>query len=44
MINGPVTPSPGSITDADFVHNLAVYNRRAYFNGQILDEMYASLE
>ena len=33
-----------SFTDADFVHNLAVYNRRAYFNGQILDEMYASLE
>ena len=34
----------GTFTDADFVHNLAVYNRRAYFNGQILDEMYASLE
>lgn len=36
--------SNGKITDDVFVHGLAVYNRRAYFNAQILDEMYAALD
>ena len=30
----------GTFTDADFVRNIAVYNRRGYFNMQIQEEMY----
>ncbi len=34
----------GAFSDDDFVRTLSVYNRRAYFNGTIMDEMYRVVE
>ncbi|MBO4902058.1 MAG: flagellin lysine-N-methylase [Lachnospiraceae bacterium] len=34
----------GDFDDKDFIKTVAVYNRRAYFNEQIMDEMYRTVE
>ncbi len=33
-----------TISDDDFISTISVYNRRAYFNMKILDEMYAAVQ